>query len=77
MMEIDSFNVLLFLKKIKLLKNVEASVCMRIIVNRVRVETSIRKRINHSLWNQAKECLRGKDRKSNDLNKFIDEARIS
>ncbi len=76
MMERNSFNVLFFLKKTKLLKNGEASVCMRITVNRVRVETNIRKSINHSLWNQAKECSRGKDRKSNDLNKFIDEARI-
>lgn len=75
-MERNSFNVLFFLKKTKLLKNGEASVCMRITVNRVRVETNIRKSINPSLWNQAKECSRGKDRKSNDLNKFIDEARI-
>lgn len=75
-MERKSFAVLLFLKKTKLLKNGEASVCMRITVNRVRVETNIRKSINPSLWNQAKECSRGRDRKSNDLNKFIDEARI-
>ncbi len=34
------------------------------------------KSITPSLWNQAKECSRGKDRKSNDLNKFIEEARI-
>lgn len=75
-MERNSFNVLFFLKKTKLLKNGEASVCMRITVNRVRIETNIRKSINPSLWNQAKECSRGKDRKSNDLNKFIDEAKI-
>ena len=75
-MERNSFNILFFLKKTKLLKNGEASVCMRITVNRVRVETNIRKSINPSLWNQAKECSRSKDRKSNDLNKFIDEARI-
>lgn len=76
MMERNSFSVLFFLKKTKLLKNGEASVCMRITVNNVRAETNIRKSINPSLWNQAKECSRGKDRKSNDLNKFIDEARI-
>ncbi|MBD8387418.1 site-specific integrase [Dysgonomonas sp. BGC7] len=75
-MEKNSFAVLFFLKKTKLLKNGEASVCMRITVNNVRSETNIRKSINPALWNQAKECSRGKDRKSNDLNKFIDEARI-
>ena len=76
MMERNSFSVLFFLKKTKLLKNGEASVCMRITVNNIRSETNIRKSITPSLWNQAKECSRGKDRKSNDLNKFIEEARI-
>ena len=41
----DSFNVLFFIKKTKLLKNGEASVCMRITVNGARVETNIRKSI--------------------------------
>lgn len=76
MMERNSFSVLFFLKKTKLLKNGEASVCMRITVNNARSETNIRKSITPSLWNQAKECSRGKDRKSNDLNKYIEEARI-
>ncbi len=40
----DSFNVLFFIKKTKLLKNGEASVCMRITVNGARVETNIRKK---------------------------------
>lgn len=39
-------------------------------------QSSCRNKHSPSLWNQAKECSRGKDRKSNDLNKFIDEARI-
>ncbi len=42
-MERNSFSVLFFLKKTKLLKNGEASVCMRITVNNVRSETNIRK----------------------------------
>lgn len=58
-MERNSFAVLFFLKKTKLLKNGEASVCMRITANRVRVKTNIHKDINPSLWNQAKECSRG------------------
>lgn len=54
-MKRDSFNVLFFIKKAKLLKNGEASVCMRITVNGVRVENNIRKSIEPALWNQAKE----------------------
>ena len=72
----DSFNVLFFIKKTKLLKNGEASVCMRITVNGARVETNIRKSIEPVSWNQAKECARGKSRKSTELNNYIEESRI-
>ena len=75
-MKRDSFNVLFFIKKAKLLKNGEASVCMRITVNGARVENNIRKSIEPTLWNQAKECAKGKSRKSCDLNAYIENARI-
>ena len=75
-MKRNSFNVLFFIKKAKLLKNGEASVCMRIIVNGARVETNIRKSIDPASWNQAKECARGKSRKSCDLNAYIEDAKI-
>lgn len=75
-MKRDSFNVLFFIKKAKLLKNGEASVCMRITVNGARVENNIRKSIEPALWNQAKECAKGKSRKSCDLNAYIENARI-
>lgn len=75
-MKRDSFNVLFFIKKAKLLKNGEASVCMRITVNGARVENNIRKSIEPALWKQAKECAKGKSRKSCDLNAYIEDARI-
>ena len=75
-MKRSSFNVLFFLKKTKLLKNGEASVCMRITVDGTRVENNIRKSIDPSLWSQAKESARGKRRKSCDLNAYIENARI-
>ena len=46
-------NVLFFIKKAKLLKNGEASVCMRITMNGARVENNIRMSIEPALWNQA------------------------
>ena len=75
-MKRNSFNVLFFIKKAKLLQNGEASVCMRITVNGARVETNIRKSIDPSSWNHAKECARGKSRKSCDLNAYIEDAKI-
>ena len=71
-----SFYVLFFIKKTKLLKNGEASVCMRITVDGQRVETNIRKSVDLSSWNQAKECVRGKSRKANELSSYIEEAKI-
>lgn len=71
-----SFNVLFFIKKTKLLKNGEASGCMGITVDGQRVETNIRKSVDPSSWNQAKECVRGKSRKANELNSYIEEAKI-
>ncbi|WP_300798557.1 site-specific integrase [uncultured Alistipes sp.] len=75
-MKRDSFRVLFFLKKTKLLKNGEASVCMLITVNGTRVENNIRKSIDPALWSQAKETARGKSRRACDLNTYIEEARI-
>lgn len=75
-MKRNLFNVLFFIKKAKLLKNGEASVCMRITVNGARVETNIRKSIDPASWNQAKECARGKSRKACDLNAYIENAKI-
>ena len=68
--------MLFYLKKAKLLKSGEASVCMRITVNGARVENNIRKSIDPALWNQPKECAKGKSRKACDLNTYIEEARI-
>ena len=75
-MKRDSFRMLFFLKKTRLLKNGEASVCMRITVNGTRVENNIRKSIDPALWSQAKETARGKSRRACDLNTYIEEARI-
>lgn len=72
----NSFGVLFFLKKNQLLKSGEAPVSMRITVNGQREEIRTKKSINPSLWNQAKECSRGRDRKSKDLNEYIESAQI-
>lgn len=72
----NSFGVLFFLKKNQLLKSGEAPVSMRITVNGQREEIRTKKSINPSLWSQAKERSRGRDRKSRDLNEYIESAQI-
>lgn len=72
----NSFGVLFFLQKNQLLKNGEAPVSMRITVNGKREEARTKKSINPALWSQAKECSRERDRKSRDLNDYIESTRI-
>ncbi len=71
----DSFRVAFFLRR-NVLKNGESPVFMRITVNGQRAENNIQKSILPNLWNQAKERATGTSRTANDLNKFIEEARI-
>ena len=71
-----NFRVSFFLKKVKLLKNGEASVAMRITVDSQRVENNIRKSILPNLWDQSKERAKGTSAASVDLNRFIENARI-
>lgn len=68
--------MIFFIKKAKLLKNGEASVCMRITVNGARVGNNIRMSIEPALWNQAKEFAKGKSRKACELNLYIEQAKI-
>ena len=75
-MKRDSFGVLFFIRKNLLLKNGEAPVCMRVTVNGQRDEVRTKKSINPDLWSQAKECSRARDKKSRDLNEFIESAKI-
>ncbi len=67
-----TFSVLFFIKRSKLLKNGEAPVCMRITVNGCMVDILVKRSCPVNLWNQAKECSRGKDRMSVELNRYLE-----
>ncbi len=66
-----TFSVLFYIKKQKLLKNGEAPICMRITVNKQKAEIMIKRSVPVELWNQAKECSKGKDRAATELNYYI------
>ena len=71
----NTLSVLFIIKKAKLLKNGEAPICMRITVNKRVVEVMIKRSIPVDLWNQKKECSKGKDRVANELNHYINTVR--
>ena len=71
----NTLSVLFIIKKAKLLKNGEAPICMRITVNKRVVEVMIKRSIPVDLWNQKKECSKGKDRVATELNYYINTVR--
>lgn len=70
-MKNENFSILFFLAKKRLLKNGQAPVYLRITINGVCDEIRIKRSVPVNLWNQAKECSRGKDRNSLELNEYI------
>ena len=73
--KINTLSVLFIIKKAKLLKNGEAPICMRITVNKRVAEVMIKRSIPVDLWNQKKECSKGKDRVATELNHYINTVR--
>ena len=71
----NTLSVLFIIKKAKLLKNGEAPICMRITVNKRVAEVMIKRSIPIDLWNQKKECSKGKDRVAAELNHYISTVR--
>lgn len=71
----NTLSVLFIIKKAKLLKNGEAPICMRITVNKRVAEVMIKRSIPVDLWNQKKECSKGKDRVATELNHYINTVR--
>jgi len=65
-------DVLFFIKKTKLLKSGEASICMRITVNSERAEIMIKRSVDPKKWNQVKGCATANDHAGRELNNFIE-----
>lgn len=68
----STFNVLFIIKKSKLLKNGEAPIVMRITVNGQIAEVMVKRSIPVALWNQSKECSKGKDYTARELNHYLE-----
>lgn len=49
---------------------------MRITVNGQRAEIQIKRSVDISKWNSQKECAIGKERKSMELNHYLDTVRM-
>lgn len=72
-MKQGTMHILFFILKTKLLKNGEAPILMRITIDGHYEEIRIQRSVPPKLWDSAKECNRGKDRTTKELNTYIAE----
>ncbi len=71
-----TFSVLFFIKKSKLLKNREAPIRLRIMVEGRTCDVQIKRSVPVAQWNQAKECVKGSGRMVEELNNYISSIKV-
>ncbi len=67
----NTFNLMCYVKKTKVLKNGESPIYLRITVNRKIAEISMKGTVLASLWDQSKEKSKGKSPEDIELNNYI------
>ena len=75
-MERTTFCLLFYIRRTKLNRNGEAPIMMRITVNGVRVDASVKKTILPELWSVAKGKALEKKREYKELNLYLDSIRL-
>ena len=72
-MQINTFSILFFILKTKLLRNGEAPVYVRITVNSSRCDVAISRSINPDNWDSGKGKAKGNTRTVKEFNEYLDE----
>ena len=75
-MERTTFCLLFYIRRTKLNRNGEAPIMMRITVNGVRVDASVKKTIFPEFWSAAKGKALEKKREYKELNLYLDSIRL-
>jgi len=74
-MKKKTFAILFYVKRIKLLRNGEAPIFVRITVDAVRSEMSIQRSISLSDWIEKKGCAKPTNVKNRELNHYLEHIR--
>ena len=74
-MQRNYFSILFFIRRTRQLKNGEAPIGLRITMNGQRAELQIKRSVPEKCWNAQKGCAIGKDRKTLELNQFLEMTR--
>ena len=68
-------SILFYIRKSKKLKNGESPILVRITINGKRADISLRRSIDAKLWNTDKNCVKGNNRSTKEINHHIDKVR--
>ncbi len=72
---LETIKINFFIKKTKLLKNGEAPIFVRIIINKERDEYALKKSILPKYWNESKQIAKGNSDEAESINQLIDQHR--
>ncbi len=70
-----SVKILFFIKRTKITKNGEATIFVRITINKERTEFSLKQKVTPKIWDDKKEQARGKTQEAIEVNEFISQYR--
>jgi len=68
----ETIKINFFIKKTKLLKNGEAPIFVRIIINKERDEYGLKQSILPKHWNESKQFVKGNSDQAEKINQFIE-----
>lgn len=75
-MKRQTFNVLFFIRKTKVLKSGETPVMLRITIEGQLTEIQLKRTVKSTNWNQAKERCTGKDSISLEINCYLESVKL-
>ena len=67
----STFSILFYIKRTKLLRNGNAPIYLKLTINGVATEASLKRSIAPSQWNTSKNRARGNNGESNNLNSYL------
>ncbi|TLX71392.1 site-specific integrase [Labilibacter sediminis] len=70
---LENVKILFFIKRTKLTKSGDATIFVRITINKERTEFSLKKHVNPANWDDKKERAKGRNQEIAELNEFIDQ----
>ncbi len=70
---LENVKILFFIKRTKLTRNGEATIFIRITINKERTEFSLKRKVLPKLWCDKTERIKGRTELASELNQFIDQ----